>query len=254
MRNTIKIRLPAILIGLLLFLTACDKNEIITGNLNPEMPPFEISENTALDMVNEAVAYSSIGMLFDIKKGAEVAFDHLNGPSKASRCGTTFTTNHSQAYSYRLLGYESDFHVEILCGPTWSIEEMKVRTHMKPDYSPTEAGYYNVEAFGKWTIHRVAENVNAYPVDGFYIRKGIWRYGLLTHERYNYNFRMDIDGLNIVAANYDFAEAVTATFKLEVSKWSATGEEEKDFVDGIIRFTTNGMFFVEIGSTGNVSS
>lgn len=253
MRNTIKIRLPAILLGLLLIFTACEKNEIIPANLNQEMTPFEISDNTALEMVNEAVAYSSIGMLFDIRKGAEVAFEHFTDPSKASRCGKVYTSNLSQAYSYRLLGFDSDFHVEILCSPSWSIEAMKVSTHVKPDYSISDTEFAGVEAFGKWTIHRVAENVGAYPLDGYYIRKGAWRYGTQTHERYNYHFRIDIDHWNLLALNYELESPVTATFDLQVTRWTATGEEEKDFVEGVIRFNTNGMFFVEIGDHSNVS-
>lgn len=253
MKNTIKICLPVILIGLLLFFTACEKNEIVPADFNLEPTPFEVSDNTTLEMVNEAVAYSSIGMLFDIRKGAEVAFDHLNGPAKASRCGKVFTSNLTQPYAYRLLGFEGDFHVEILCSYSWSIEGMKVSTHLKPDYVSTETDFSDVEAFGYWTLKNVAINTASYPVSGYYVRNGILRYGTQTHEQYRYHFRMDVDELNLRADNYDFEEPIVATFKLQVTRWSITGEEENDFVDGIVRFNTNGMFFIEIGDHSSVS-
>lgn len=254
MRNAIKIRLPAILLGLLLMFTTCEKEDVTPANLNLEKTPFEVSDNTALEMVNEAVAYSSIGMLFDIRKGAEIAFDHFNGLSKASRCGKTYTTNLSQPYSYRLLGFESDFHVEILCSEYWELNGLKVSTHVKPDYTATETNFSQVEAFGYWTINGITQNVASYPVSGYYVRNGTLRYGNQTHERYYYHFRIDINDLNLRADNFNFKEAVTAKFKLRVTRWSVAKEEEKDFVEGTILFNTNGMFFVELGDHSNVSS
>jgi hypothetical protein len=249
-----KIRLPAILIGLLLFFTACEKDDIVPARLYPEMTPFEVSHNTAVKMVNEAVTYSSRGMLFDIRKGAELAFGHFNEPAKASRCGKVYTTNLSEPYSDRLLGFEGDVHVEILCSETWSIEGLKVSTHMNPDYASAETGFTAVEGFGYWTIDRVAENLEDYPVSGHYIRNGIFRYGTQTHERYNYHFSIDVDDLNLLAANYNFKEAFTADFELKVTRWSLAGEEDFDLVKGIIHFNTNGMFFVEFSGGGNVRS
>jgi hypothetical protein len=270
MKNTIKIRLPAILIGLLLFFTACEKDNIVPADFNQEMTPFKVAENTALEMVNEAVAYSSIGMLFDIREGAEVAFHCIGKCTKAdsycpvesfdpvksnsNRCGEVFTTHLTQPYSYRLLGFEGDVHLTFHCTDGWTPDYLALSTHITPDYASSETAFHGVAAYGKWNIYNVSEDIDAYPVTGYYIRNGIFRYGTQTHERYNYHFRIDVDDLNLLAANYNFKEAFTADFELKVTRWSVAGEEDLDFVEGIIHFSTNGMFFVKFSGGGNVSS
>jgi hypothetical protein len=238
---------------LLLIFSACEKNEIVPANLDQEMTPFEVTDNIALKMINEAVAYSSMGMLFDLRKGAEMAFKHVSRPLKASSCGDVYTTSVTQD-SPGVYGFDSDFHFEILCGQYWAIKTKLSSSYVKPDYITSEMGFTGLVAYGEWTIKKIAENVDAYPLDGYYIRKGVLRYGPQTHERYNYYLRINIDDLNILALNHELGGAKTATFDLQVTYWSATGEEEKDFVEGTILFNTNGMFFVEIGDHSNVST